>query len=141
MTRINIIPPSELNDQHLIAEYREILMIPGSLKRTLKSKNGIQKNKIPKKFTLNSGHIYFFYDKGLYLYFRYFELRKEMLFRGFKIDPYRKFPLYIFPKDCRNNWIPSEQERNVVRERIKLRIKQRSNWYRKTLNNGTRIVL
>ena len=30
MTRINIVEPSELTDQHLIAEYREITMVPGS---------------------------------------------------------------------------------------------------------------
>jgi len=33
MTRINIIDPSELYDQHLIAEYREIFMVAGSLKK------------------------------------------------------------------------------------------------------------
>ena len=54
MTRINIIPPRELYDQHLIAEYREMLMVPASLKRTLASKAGLQLHKIPKTFTLNT---------------------------------------------------------------------------------------
>ena len=71
MTRINIIAVSELTDQHLIAEYREITMVPAALKRTLNSKAGFSKNKIPDKFTLNRGHVYFFYDKGLYLDKRY----------------------------------------------------------------------
>ena len=48
MTRINIVEPSELTDQHLIAEYREIFMIAGSLKRTLMSKTGYDKSKVPK---------------------------------------------------------------------------------------------
>ena len=60
MTRINIISPSELTDQHLIAEYREIFMVAGSLKRTLISKSGFVESKVPKNFTLNSGHVYFF---------------------------------------------------------------------------------
>ena len=64
MTRINIVEPSELTDQHLIAEYREITMVPGSLKRTLVSKIGYQEKRVPKKFTLNGGHVYFFYNKG-----------------------------------------------------------------------------
>ena len=68
MTRINIIEPNELTDQHLIAEYREIFMVGGSLRRTLNSKSGYQVSKIPKKFTLNSGHVYFFYNKGNYLH-------------------------------------------------------------------------
>ena len=54
MTRINIIPPRELYDQHLIAEYREMLMVPASLKRTLASKQGLQLHKIPKTFPLNT---------------------------------------------------------------------------------------
>ena len=79
MTRINIVHPSELTDQHLIAEYREITMVPGSLKRTLVSKSGYQEKKVPKKFTLNSGHVYFFYNKGKYLDIRYEQLITEMI--------------------------------------------------------------
>ena len=74
MTRINIIEPSELTDQHLIAEYREIFMVGGSLRRTLKSKSGYMESKVPKKFTLNNGHVYFFYNKGKYLHNRYLQL-------------------------------------------------------------------
>ena len=48
MTRINIIDTTELTDQHLIAEYREIFMVAGSLRRTLVSKNGYQESKVPK---------------------------------------------------------------------------------------------
>ena len=53
MTRINIVEPSELTDQHLIAEYREIFMVGSSLQRSLKSKNWNPKS-IPKKYTLNT---------------------------------------------------------------------------------------
>ena len=62
MTRINIIEPSELTDQHLIAEYREIFMVGSSLQRSLKSKNWNPKD-IPIKFTLNTGHVKFFMIK------------------------------------------------------------------------------
>jgi deoxyribonuclease (pyrimidine dimer) len=64
MTRINIIPVEELMDQHLIAEYREITMAPVILARTLSSKTGLDYKKISKSYTLNKGHVYFFYDKG-----------------------------------------------------------------------------
>ena len=53
MTRINIISVSELYDQHLIAEYREITMVPAALKRTLNSKKGLDQSKIPINYTLN----------------------------------------------------------------------------------------
>jgi len=39
LTRINIVEPSELTDQHLVAEYREIFMVGSSLQRSLKSKS------------------------------------------------------------------------------------------------------
>jgi deoxyribonuclease (pyrimidine dimer) len=49
MTRINLLPPEELSDQHLIAEYREIFMFGSSLQRSLKSPNWEKaKDSIPK---------------------------------------------------------------------------------------------
>ena len=91
MTRINIIHVKELYDQHLIAEYREILMVPAALNRTLKSKNGLIKSRIAKSYTLNAGHVYFFYDKGKYLHKRYKDLINEMINRGFNPNLNRKF--------------------------------------------------
>ena len=134
MTRINIIPPSELTDQHLIAEYREITMVPAALSRTLKSKAGLQKNRISKKYTLNTGHVYFFYDKGKYLDKRYSQLVQEMKKRGFYVDQTRKFPKEIFPAELYNDWIPSADDQKIIRERISEKIQQKPNWYRKTNN-------
>tara|TARA_R100000008_G_scaffold37789_1_gene21542 strand:- start:169 stop:582 length:414 start_codon:yes stop_codon:yes gene_type:complete len=133
MTRINIIEPSELTDQHLIAEYREITMVPGSLKRTLVSKSGYQEKKVPKKFTLNNGHVYFFYNKGKYLDDRYRQLIKEMKKRGFNPDPNRKFPKDIFKNNgLYNDWIPTIEDQKIIRQRIAERIAAKPNWYRKT---------
>ena len=133
MTRINIIHPSNLTDQHLIAEYREITMVPAALKRTLNSKLGFSEKKIPAKFTLNTGHVYFFYDKGLYLEKRYDELVKEMILRGFSPDLKRLFPKDVFPSELFNDWTPSLEEQELVRDRIKEKIAMKPNWYRKTL--------
>ena len=133
MTRINIVPVKELMDQHLIAEYREITMVPGSLNRTLASKKGIDHNKISDKFTLNSGHVYFFYDKGKYLHNRYDLIIDEMKKRGFKPDSSRKFPVKIFKdNDLYNDWIPTAYDYVIIRKRIEERINQKPKWYRKT---------
>ena len=135
MTRINIISPSELTDQHLIAEYREIFMVAGSLKRTLISKSGFVESKVPKNFTLNSGHVYFFYNKGKYLYKRYNLIIKEMKSRGFKPDENR-----IFPKDgfimnnLFNDWEPNQSDIKIIRKRINEKIAMKPSWYRKTKN-------
>ena len=133
MTRINIIPVSELHDQHLIAEYREITMVPASLKRTLNSKVGLLKEKISKHFTLNSGHVYFFYDKGLYLDKRYTEIVNEMKSRGFNPDSTRVFPIQIFKdNNLYNDWTPMIEEQKLIRQRIQERINSKPDWYRKT---------
>ena len=133
MTRINIVPPSELTDQHLIAEYREITMVPAALKRTLLSKGGLRKNKISTHYTLNTGHVYFFYNKGKYLHRRYDELIREMRLRGFIADPNRVFPYEIFmDNELYEDWIPTIEDYKIIRERIQQKIDMKPDWYRKT---------
>tara|TARA_B100000427_G_C15451054_1_gene569619 strand:+ start:384 stop:797 length:414 start_codon:yes stop_codon:yes gene_type:complete len=133
MTRINIISVSELYDQHLIAEYREITMVPAALKRTLNSKKGLDQSKIPINYTLNKGHVYFFYNKGEYLFKRYQQIIDEMKKRGFKPDIKRKFPKDIFiNNNLYNDWEPSLEDFKIIKERIESKIKARPNWYRKT---------
>ena len=133
MTRINIIPVEELFDQHLIAEYREITMVPAALKRTLKSKKGLDVSKINSKYTLNKGHVYFFYNKGKYLNKRYKKIINEMIKRGFNPDLKRKFETEIFIKnDLYEDWTPKLEDFKIIRERIELKIQQKPSWYRKT---------
>ena len=132
MTRINLVPVKELMDQHLIAEYREITMVPAALQKTIKSKQGLQLTNIPKSFTLNKGHVTFFYNKGEYLFNRYSQLVKEMKNRGFQPNKERIFPKKIFIENgLFNNWIPSENDLKIIRKRIEEKIKQKPNWYRK----------
>ncbi len=134
MTRINIIPVSELYDQHLIAEYREITMIPASLNKTLKSKAGLNKSKISKQYTNSKFHVYFFYNKGKYLDKRYKEIIKEMKARGFKPDSKRKFPKEIFiNNNLYNDWIPTIEDYKIIRKRILSKLAQKPNWYKKSL--------
>tara|TARA_B100000482_G_C12418887_1_gene224276 strand:- start:48 stop:455 length:408 start_codon:yes stop_codon:yes gene_type:complete len=131
MTRINIIEPSELTDQHLIAEYREIFMVGSSLQRSLKSKNWNPKD-IPIKFTLNTGHVKFFYDKGKYLSNRYDMLREEMKARGMTPDVTRVFKKEQWPDELWNDWTPTLEDYKLIRQRIEERINMKPNWYRKT---------
>ena len=140
MTRINLVPITELSDQHLVAEYREIFMVGPSLQRSLKSPNWNKtKETLPKEFTLNKGHVKFFYNKGKYLYNRYLELVKEMKNRGMRPDPLRKFKREQWPDELFNDWIPSANDLEIIRERIQLRIKQKPNWYRWSQNERIQI--
>ena len=133
MTRINILPVRELYDQHLIAEYREITMVPAALGRSLNSKNGVDKSKIFSKYTLGKGHVYFFYDKGKYLDERYSQIILEMKRRGFNCDPNRKFPKEIFIENkLYNDWAPTIEDYKIIKKRIDDKINQKPNWYRKS---------
>ena len=133
MTRINIIDTEELTDQHLMAEWREITMIPAALKTVINSKNGLDLKRIPKKYTLGTGHIYFFFDKGKYLMNRYTEIRNEMNVRGFKPDPDRIFNSDIFiDNNLYNDWTPTITDYKIIRKRIEERITKKPEWYRKT---------
>ena len=135
MTRINLVDPSELSDQHLVAEYREIFMVGSSLQRSLKSKNWEKTlANIPKKYTLNKGHVTFFYNKGKYLYKRYELLIEEMKNRGMNPDSERKFKTEQWPDELFNDWEPETEDYKVIRARIKEKIEMKPDWYRFTKN-------
>lgn len=131
MTRINLVDPAELYDQHLVAEYREIFMVGSSLQRSLASPNW-PKKQLPQTFTLNKGHVSFFYNKGEYLLKRYISLIDEMKGRGMNPDPSRRFKTEQWPDELFNDWVPSETDKDVVRERISQRVSIKPEWYRKT---------
>lgn len=128
MTRINLIPPTELYDQHLIAEYREIRLLT-SLMRRMFATSGATKAKIPSKFTLNAGHVTFFKDKGCYINKRYKNLIVEMRIRGFT-PHHTEIDTTVWPTGFFNDWEPSERDCNIVRQRIAERIAQKPSWYR-----------
>ncbi len=133
MTRINLIPPADLTDQHLVAEYREMTMVPAALNRTLNSSKGLVKTKISKQYTLNTGHVYFFYDKGKFLKERYDSLVQEMKDRGMNPDPNRTFPTEVFKQNkLYGDWKPSIKEIDINLQRINKRISQKPDWYRHT---------
>ena len=135
MTRINLVLPSELSDQHLVAEYREIFMVGSSLQRSLKSKNWEKTlANIPKKYTLNKGHVTFFYNKGKYLYKQYELLIEEMKNRGMNPDSERKFKTEQWPDELFNDWEPEPDDYKVIRARIKEKIEMKPDWYRFTKN-------
>jgi deoxyribonuclease (pyrimidine dimer) len=96
MTRINVgVHPSELPSQLLLAEHREITRIPNFVL------SGRAKfDKIPKEFTLNEGHVRFFYQRLYYLKRRYTALLAECRKRGFNVtSKMNSFP-FRHPDDC-----------------------------------------
>lgn len=111
-------------------------MIGSALQKSLSSPNW-DKNRIPKVLTLGAGHVMFFYDKGLYLYKRYEQIRKELTSRNFNLDKTRLFKVTQFPTDYYNDWNPTDRDEQVIRVRIEERIKQKPGWYR---HNGKQLL-
>jgi deoxyribonuclease (pyrimidine dimer) len=129
MVRINLVNPKKLADQHLIAEYNEILMLIGHTKKFPKIKNQ------PKSYCLGSGHITFFKDKLKYLKSRHAIIKKEMKNRGFA--PKKTINLAIFPKQLKNNWHPKKQDFKIIKKRLieKIKLKPYFYTYRKKHKN------
>lgn len=124
MVRVNLLNPRVLADQHLIAEYDEILMLLGYVKRYPNIKNG----EIAKNYLLGPGHIRFFKNKLLYLKKRHELLKKEMIARGF--TPHITINLSEYPKELCNDWKPQEKDFNIIKERIISKIEKKPNYYR-----------
>lgn len=135
MTRINLVPPSELMDQHLLAEWREIKMIPASLRRSLKTKNicDVQKS-IPSNYCLGTGHVRFFFDKLIYLTERYEQLTHELIRRKFSLYHTGSFNdfCHSIPDEFFGNYIPTDEALCTIRARIDEKIAMKPKWYRKT---------
>ena len=110
----------------MIAEYREILMVAGSLEGTLISKAGYKESKVLTRYTLNKGHV--FYIKGLYLHKRYDAIIVEMKKRGFKPKSERIFPKNIFKE--KGYIMTGFHKRMTIRKRIEEKIALKPDWYR-----------
>lgn len=135
MTRINSnLDPRTLTDQHLMAEYRELPMIPAALRRSLTTKSKRQVlSSIPSNFTLNKGHVTFFYNKLGFLKRRYESLQLELIDRCFNIDLDRPHNLDGFDSDFYGDYEMTTKDYEIITERIQKRISEKPNWYRKTV--------
>ena len=117
MTRINAsILPIELANAHLLAEIRELPRILNTIKSG--------KAKIENKtdiFKLSSNHTTFFYGRLKYLVNRHKKLVDEAKNRGFNImdysESYKNIPPHLY-----NDWEETAEARQLLKERINLRL-------------------
>lgn len=123
MTRINsAINVRRLTDEHLLAEHREIKRLPYCLGKAIAS--GSVK-RIPEKFTLGRGHVLFFLDKMFFVLDRYIRIRDECKRRGLRVTDYlENFFTNSIPDSFKQNYTPTEEERQLLTDRITERIMQ-----------------
>lgn len=135
MTRINVgIDPELLVDKHLLAEIRELPRVYGLVEKRLE-KGTLRIAKLPKEFTLNAGHVLFFYNKFGFLFDRYDSLINEYNTRFKKREDnvgrlssdwfYAK--IINLPAILFQDYKPTEKDRNLLVERISERLKTMKN--------------
>ena len=117
MTRINVgIPPAKLSRQHLLAEHREIKKIPNMIRS-----GRANLDNIPEKFCLGKGHVKFFYDKLNTLYWRYLEVYKECIKRGYNVVNYEDcWDFYYSTDKCYDSPIYefTEEDTRLIKDRL-----------------------
>jgi deoxyribonuclease (pyrimidine dimer) len=128
--RCNIINPWFLADQHLMAERRELRMIPPLVRKRIANKTFA--NNIPAKYTLGAGHMLFWVPRLKYLETRFEQLTDEMLKRGFKPDLSLKFDIdeSFIQHGFYNDWEPEPDDYDIIIQRLRERIMKQFGWYR-----------
>lgn len=117
MTRINVIDPKKLCDQHLLAEHRELTRIPNDIVK----RQGDVPLSNSTRYLLGTGHVTFFRDKLLFLKKRYDELHRECLRRGFNIN-YRWPEEAVHFRELWNDYQVTTQDVQLNQARIEERM-------------------
>ncbi len=118
MTRINVIPPELLTDQHVLAEYRELPRIFRLARLNAKR---------PTRYVLGTGHALFFYPLTAWLSRRQAALIAECEARGFEIQ-YRTPPAPIPGLD--GDWEPDADAVALCLSRLRERLHEKPHLYR-----------
>jgi len=118
VVRINLIEPKQLSDQHLIAEYREILLLFGYYR----------KHPVIRPSDDHRCPMRFYQNKLLYLKNRFETLKDEMRTRNFK--PQKHIELIHYDNSNFKDFEPNETQVRQIKERITQRINERPTWYR-----------
>lgn len=145
MTRVNVVDPLLLTDQHLHAECREINHVFSYVERYYTPKKVFN---IAADYTLNTGHVQFFADKLKFIYNRKLRLEQERFMRNVIRGKYGvgkdvdatwddSFDAELwqqrydaFPQHLKNDYIPTANAIHVNVERIVERIMDKPTWYR-----------
>lgn len=123
MTRINVVPVSELSDQHLIAEYHEL---PRVLKQDINIADA------PERYCLGKGHIKWAKRHSIFTACRYGQLLREMHHRGFKTNFTDSGPELFTAQIRYYDYDPTDEDVELNRQRIREKYNMKPNWYRWT---------
>ena len=120
MTRINVVPVSELSDQHLIAEYHEL---PRVLKQNINTSDA------PNKYCLGKGHMKWAKRFAMSTALRYLDLLEEMKHRGFNTN-WSSAGIVIH--DTHSCYKTTADDIELNRQRLREKYQMKPDWYRWT---------
>ena len=124
MTRINCVPPKELNDRMLVSEYHELPRVFQLVKRAIRRGEDAEtcRKNFP-RYTLGQGHVRFFFGRLKYLAERKILIIEEMLARKMRPN-YSTFSEEIegIPKEWFGEWVPTGEAIALNRQQLKERL-------------------
>lgn len=118
MTRINVVPPSELSDKHLGAEYRELPRIFGLVRAAAERGERPTDSRNPAEYVLGKGHVRFFYPRLGYLQKRYEQIVAECYKRGRKVSFAEAPTPKGISEEWFGDWVPDDAAMALNRQRI-----------------------
>lgn len=123
MTRINCIPPRELTDAHLGAEYRELPRIFALVAAAVARGEKPDGRRNPKEYVLGPGHVRFFYPRLTYCAKRFAQIVIECRARGRAVN-FFSLPACIdtIPAEWWGDWTPDITAQALNRSRISQRL-------------------
>lgn len=123
MTRINCVPPKELHNKHLVAEYYELPRVFDAVRKLLAKGIDPASLPAPDDYVLGDGHVKFFYTKLKWLANRQAEIAVEMKARGMKLNPNNIKGLLVgLPEHLLGDYVPTDKALAANRERISSRL-------------------
>lgn len=119
MTRINVVPVTELSDKHLAGEYHEITRVFGLVR---KAQVAGREPAVPPTYRMGAGHVTFFYDKLYWVLVRYWYLTQELKARGKNPSPISESELTEgIDKKWLGGYMVTPEALAINRQRIKER--------------------
>jgi deoxyribonuclease (pyrimidine dimer) len=134
MTRINCVPANTLCQQHLVAEYRELPRIFGSVRKAIARGEVAGDERNPPTYRLGKGHVRFFYPRLQYLATRQADIVREMKARGITVnfEPPTRAQYSDIPDVWFSDWVPDDTAIAINVARITERMPKKPIWTKKT---------
>lgn len=129
MTRINVVPVTELCNAHLMAEFREMPRLVHNLNQSLNRKGKpFSLTEIAPEYLLGAGHVKFFFNKFKFLHQRHQQITQELLKRGYQLTQTDSEIFTQVDSEFYGDYEPTQEAIQLNRQRILERMPKNAKW-------------